>query len=137
MPKIWTLKDCFGSYGASGANQRWSWSARSQDGNTVVITLWKDLVRLENGVARYDSFNLESSGEWIDLLGNRERIENLIWARDNCDGLFRVVITIAEDTQAEPRKIEQCFPQPRMVMRIIELNESTGEFRAESVGTTP
>jgi hypothetical protein len=33
-----TLKDCFAHFGATARNPRWSWSAISRDGNTVVIT---------------------------------------------------------------------------------------------------
>src|ERR1019366_2706519 len=42
MPKKWGLAEAFAHFGATGRNQRWSWSARSADGKTVVITLWRD-----------------------------------------------------------------------------------------------
>jgi hypothetical protein len=71
--------------------------------------------------------------EWKDLPGNRERLENLIWARDHCGGRFRVVITVAEDVNARPRKIAKCFPQDKLIMQITKINEQTGEFRAEGV----
>jgi hypothetical protein len=83
----------------------------------------------------YDSFDLEGSGEWRSLPGNRERIEILKWARDRCDGLFRVVITVAKDVSAVPRSIIECFPKHNIVMRLLDLDENTGEFRAENVKT--
>jgi hypothetical protein len=127
------LAECFDTFGAKGANPRWSWSARSEDGKTVVLTLWKDGIRVQGQSVTYDSFDLEGSGEWQKRPGNRERIENLKWARDNCGGLFRVVITVAKDTAAIPRSIAECFPKPNLTMRLLDLNEQTGEFRAESI----
>ena len=128
-----TLSECFASYGARGKNPRWSWSARSPDGKTVVLTLWADQIKRGPGrTIIYDDF--DSTGEgWVERPGNRERLENLIHCRDYCDGLFRVVITKARDTKAVPRAIEDCFPRPDLLMRIDELNEMTGEFRAVSV----
>jgi hypothetical protein len=64
----------------------------------------------------------------------QQRLENLKWARDHCDGLFRVVITVAEDINSLPRKIARSFPQDRMLMKLLDFNEQTGEFRAINVG---
>lgn len=63
-----------------------------------------------------------------------ERIENLKWARDHCERLFRVVVTVAEDEAASPRKIRDAYPQERMIMKLVQLNEDTSEFRAVNVG---
>jgi hypothetical protein len=133
MAKKLGLADCFKRYGASGRNPRWSWSARSEDGKVVVLTLWKDGISVSNGVTTYDSFDPSGRAPWIDTPGNRERLENLKWARENCDGQFRVVVTVAKDVAAVPRAIADCYPQPNLIMRITELNEKTGEFRAVSV----
>jgi len=128
------LADCFAHFGATGKNQRWSWSARSDDGKVVVITLWQDFFDYRSHPIVYDTFGRSDLPEWNNP-GNRERLENLRWARDHCDGLFRVVITVAEDIKSSPRKIARCFPQDRMVMKLLDLNEQTGEFRAINVGT--
>jgi len=127
------LAECFKRYDAKGRNTRWSWSARSADGKTVVLTLWKDGISVSNGLTTYDSFSPDGRAAWIDTSGNRERLENLVWARDNCGGEFRVVITVAKDVNAAPRSIAECYPQPNLRMRITDLNEQTGEFRAVSV----
>ncbi len=123
------LSACFASFGAKGKNPRWSWSARSGDGTVVVITLWKDRLSFTNGDVVYDDRGIDK-GAWVDGPGNRERIENLIWAREKCDGYFRAVVTIAENVSAQPRRIADCYPQPRWNMKLVELNEATGEFRA-------
>lgn len=133
MPKKWRLAEAFAHFGAAGKNQRWSWSARSPDGKTVVITLWRDGLDYGSRPIVYDTFNRPDLYAWKDRLGNRERIDNLIWSRDHCDGLFRVVITVAEDVKANPRKIEDCFPKDEWLMKITDLDENTGEFRAISV----
>jgi hypothetical protein len=78
----------------------------------------------------YDTFKRANLQVWIDRPGNRERIENLIWARDHCNGLFRVVITVAKDPDAEPREIDECYPKDDWLMQITELDESTAQFRA-------
>jgi hypothetical protein len=75
----------------------------------------------------------EDAAEWIKRPGNRERLENLKWAKENCGGLFRVVIAKAKDVTARPRAIMECFPQPNLIMKIMELDEATGEFRAVSI----
>jgi hypothetical protein len=134
MPNNWGLAKAFAHFGAKGKNPRWSWSARSMDGKTIVITLWRDGLDFEAKPIVYDTFNRHDLYKWTDTQGNRERIENLIWARDHCDGHFRVVITVAEDVNAYPRKIENCYPKDDWLMKITALDEKTGEFRALKVG---
>jgi hypothetical protein len=46
------------------------------------------------------------------------------------------VITIAEDLNASSRKIAHCYPADRIVMKLLELDEKTGEFRAVNVGAS-
>ncbi len=42
--------------------------------------------------------------------GNRERIDVLRYARDKRNGEFRVIIAVAEDTNAETRKVRKPSP---------------------------
>jgi hypothetical protein len=129
MPKEWTLTDCFKEFGATPKNPRFSWSAVSADG-TVVVTLWKDQLDYTSKPITHDLFNREDLPDWINRPGNRDRIEHLRWAKENCDGWFRVIITVAKDENAKTRAIEKCYPLKDWWMRLIELNEETGEFRA-------
>jgi len=71
--------------------------------------------------------------EWTNKPGNRERLENLRWAMDHCGGLFRVVMVKAKNTEADPREIAECFPRDALVMKVTDLNEATGTFRAVAV----
>jgi hypothetical protein len=137
MPKNWRLAEALAHFGAAGKNPRWSWSGRSADGRTVVINLWRDRIRRDiNGQWLYDEFDrtdLEDPyrlSDWTQRPGNRERLENLIWARDHCEGHFRVIVIVAKDTGADPREIADCYPQDKLQMRITELDEQTGRFRA-------
>jgi len=134
VSKKWTLAECFKEYKATPSNPRWSWSARSEDGKTVVLTLWQDRLTVDKKTrqAVYDSRGQNVSA-WADRNGNRERLENLKWALDHCDGQFRVIITVAKDKNAIPREIVDLYPQVDWVMRITDLNENTGEFRAVSI----
>jgi len=129
-----TLSKAFESFGAAGKNQRWSWSARTSDDRTVVMTFWKDLIDFAASPISYSTFDSPRLHLWKNKPGNKERIENLKWARDHCDGLMKVVIIEAKDIHADSREIADCIVQRRMVMKLVELNEETGEFRAINVG---
>ncbi len=128
------LTAAFKEAGVTAKNPRWSWSARSEDGKVVVMTLWKDLIDYKAKPISYNTFDRENLSAWVDRLGNRERLENLKWVRNHCDGRFRVIITTAKDVKADRREIEDAHYQARMIMKLGELNEITGEFRAVNVG---
>lgn len=93
------------------------------------MTLWKDRFNYKASPVTYDDFGDEDLVEWTNSPGNRERIENLKWARDHCAGRFKVIVATAKDMNAYPRAIEQSYPA-KMIMRLTDLNENTGEFRA-------
>jgi hypothetical protein len=127
------LAAAFAHYGVAPKNPRWSWSARSKDGKTVVMTLWKDFFNYKSRPIVYEDYGEKNLDKWKNRPGNSERIENLIWARDHCGGLFKVVIAVAKDINVDPRSIAESYPQDRLVMRLIDLNEDTGEFRAVAI----
>jgi hypothetical protein len=109
---------------------------RSPDGETVVTTLWEDRLSYQAATVTYDVYDdvrREGAAAWVERPGNRERLENLVWARDHCNGVFRVVITKAKDVNASPREIAHCHPQDKLIMQIKDLNDQTGEFNARSV----
>lgn len=129
MAKEWTLAEAFSEFGCVGKNQRWSWSARSRDGKTVALALWTDRFSRRVKPMSYQEAT-DDDPEWAGRPGNRERLENLQWAVDHCGGLFRVIMVRAENTDVDPRKIEECFPRPDLIMRVEDLNQDTGQFRA-------
>jgi hypothetical protein len=130
MPRKWTRRECFEHFGASCKNPQWSWSAKSADGSVVVMCMWQDEIKREGDRMVYQSLTPRRGEQ--NRPGAKERLENLKWAREHCDGLARVVVMRANDTKADPRSIAECFPHDKLVMRITHIDEATGEFRAES-----
>lgn len=116
----------FEHFGTTPRNAQWSWSARNEATKTVVVTLWQDEFRRENDRLIYSrphgaALALASS------LGHREMIDNLTWARDNCDGALKVIIAHAKDRTSIPRSIAECHPS-KMKVRILELDDMTCAF---------
>lgn len=127
-----TLAECFAYFGAVCASRRFSKSAITQDGQTVVVAIWEDEVQREGDRVVYESRykpRLKGKVRGVDS----ELVANLKWALAHCFGLVRVVMLAAEDVTAEPRKIVCCYPDDRLVMRITGFDSRTRTFRAESV----
>jgi hypothetical protein len=134
MPELLSVRDAFGSFGAVPANDRWAWSARSPNGDVVVVTWWRDEIgRRPDGKLVYDCRNRPNLHLWQNRVGNRDRIRNLIHARDHCDGHFRIVWCKARDPREPTRVAVERYPDRTLWMKLIELNERTGEFLAEEV----
>jgi hypothetical protein len=127
--KKWTHTGAFKHFGTKPKNVRWSWSARSTDGKSVVATFWQDRFEKRGGRLVYD--RLAAPLDVSSRPGFSELMENLAWARDRCDGRLNVIIAIAKDTNAEPRSIRECFPSG-MVMRLRSLDTNSGAFVAEA-----
>lgn len=132
MAKKWTLSQSFERLGTVPKNKRWSWSGISADGKRVSVTLWQDL--FDNGTMIYRSIASGSEQGWVGSNGHLELIGNLKWARDHLDGEVSVIIAVARDKTASPRSIAECFPQPNLIMRVIELDENSGDFTLERIG---
>ncbi len=124
--------EAYASFGAELKNERWAWSGHSADETTVVVTLWQDKMRPVEGGIRYDIFDDPDLESWRTKRGNRERVRDLVLARDRCDGLFRVVVGRANDTGDAMLEGSLYEASPDLTMRLIDLDENTGEFSAES-----
>jgi len=122
----------YAHFGITLKNERWSWSGRTPDGSKVVLSIWRDEIDYKSRPPKCDYFGHSRLSIWIDKPGNRERIDNLIWARDHCGGLFGVVIASAVNPNAEPRKIAEAY-STNLTMRLLDLDERTAEFIAEMV----
>ncbi|WP_293811137.1 hypothetical protein [uncultured Bosea sp.] len=121
----------FDSYDVKPATPRWSWSGKSDDGKTVAVTCWQD--RFEKGIDLYRSHTHLGETGWQSRPGHNELILNLAWARDNCDGVVRIIIATPVDPNASPRSIKECFPQPDFSMSIVRLDEASGDFELERI----
>jgi len=134
--RLWTVIGAFDFFGTVPTNVRWAWSARSLDGKTIAVTWWKEeIARDSNGKLVWDTRNHPRLPEWERRIGNRDRIKNLAWARDHCDGLFRVVWCKAANLAARIPKAIARYPDKDLWMRLDPhcLNERTGEFFAQEV----
>lgn len=127
----WTKTSAFAHFGAKATNVRWGWSARSDDGATIVLTVWDDEFDVDDPSSVLDTFGHPTLAQWTHAKGNRDKIKNLLWTRENCGDLFRLIVATAEDVDAMPRKAVGFRPHTRL-MRLTDLDERTGEFRAVS-----
>ena len=131
MTKRWTKTEAFAEFNAQVSNPRQSWSARSTDGKTVVLTFWKDYFSYRSKPISYIDDKFPDCV--VQSPGNRERIYNIKWAIEHCGGVVSVVFVKARDETSIPREIEECYPQKKPKMRITKFNETTGYFQAEAV----
>lgn len=129
----WTFRDAFAEFGAKATNPRQTWSARNDADMIVVLTLWDDEGFDPAPGSVFSLFNRPTLPHWQNARGNRDRIKNLKFAQEHCDGLFRVVVVTAKDPDAVPRSARKLYPHPTKIMRLTKLDEETGEFSAVSV----
>jgi hypothetical protein len=131
MPRRWTHTEAFEHFGVVPRNIQWSWSARSEERRTVVVTVWQDQFFRRNGklLCEHPPF----AEQVRRRPGFGELMENLTWARDHCEGRLKVIIAKARDIGADPRSIETCFPS-KMTLKLIDFDPSTGAYTAESDG---
>ena len=122
-----TLTECFAHFGVPRAgNVRTWWSDRAPDGQ-VVITLWTDHFDAE--MVRFSILGRRDLPKWRDRQPNRHRAELL--KSVGVGGVFQSIIQRSADTTSHPRKTVERYIGP--LMRLTNLNETTGEFSAEEV----
>ena len=127
-------QDAFDRYGAKFRNIRWSWAGKAPDDSLVALTFWKDRLVYDKATKSFTYDDRQRiTDEDIDANGNVERKEYIRLALDRLDGIVHVVIAVAENVTARPRKAVDIYPAPGLKMRIMEFDETTGEFKAESV----
>jgi hypothetical protein len=130
MADKWTRTAAFRFYNAKPSNPNWSWSARSADGRTVVVTLWKHEFKGPAGKMVYAHSGL---GNWHEGNGSRTFSKDLVWALANCEGLVRVVVVTRLWSVSSRVRTAECYPQKNLLMRITHLNLKTGAFTLEQV----
>ena len=130
MANKWTRTAAFRFFNTKPRNPNWSWSARSADGLTVVVTLWKhELIGTAGSMVYYRP----DLGDWHRGNGSKFFFEDMAWALANCGGVVRVIVAV-RDPNAGPRvRAVECYPQKNLFMRITHLDPKTGAFRLEQV----
>ena len=88
---------------------------------------------VREGIDLYRSHTHLGETGWQSRPGHNELIRNLVWARDNCDGEVRIIIATPVDRNASPRSIRECYPRPDIRMRIVNLEEASGDFVLERI----
>jgi len=132
MMQTRNLSACFDFFGAARAARHFSGSAISQDGKTVVVTIWEDEIEERDGRVTYQSpYPPITQGQTVRI--SKKWITNLKWARDHCKNLVRVVVLVAENPLVRPKTLHSCYPHDTLVMRITHFDTRTGAFRAESI----
>lgn len=120
-----TLTEAYARQGATVRNPRRTWSAITDDGKAVVVTLWTDRF-LDVEQTRYSTFGLSGKG-WIDRPENRRRTEHLQNALSKHGGLFRSIIVTPSDGLHSSIVARRVGPE----MRVTKVDELTGRFEAE------
>jgi hypothetical protein len=70
---------------------------------TLVVTRWKEDVWEYRGRVIFDIRNHPQLPQWQRRQAHHERTANLVWARDHCGGLFRIVWLKAKDPNEGPQ----------------------------------
>jgi hypothetical protein len=127
IKNIMNHTEAFAYFGAIPRNVYWSWSARTSDGKSVVVTLWQHEFKGRAGAMTYSRSDRDG---WHDGAGYREFIDNLQWAIESCDSKVRVIIAVSKDR--ENPKISSCEPKD-WPMKVVSLNPETGAFVLEQI----
>ncbi|WP_156467582.1 hypothetical protein [Methylobacterium sp. Leaf102] len=125
----------FGAFGVKLKSVRGHWSGISSDGKVVVLALWGDELNYKTIPISYDCFDRPDYAEWGRLAGNTARKAHLRHSISECGSLFRVVIGHAKDKLQKINGNADYNPQLKLLMKITEFNDETGEFRAINVST--
>jgi hypothetical protein len=129
MGKI-TRTDAFKRFHVTLKNVQWSRSGRTSDGSSVIVALWRDRLKLVDGVITYKH---SMDDGWFKSPGQRELRDNLVWSRDKCGGIFKVVVVTAKDTSAIPREVASSDPEMRYDMVLMSLDEESGAFTSKCI----
>jgi hypothetical protein len=125
--KKFSHKTAFDYFGVQPRNYRWSWSARND--TSVVVTLWHDRFLCDDDGKLVYKAKMPIGEE--NKPGWRELVENLEFAQQHCGGKFKMILAVAEDVKAKPRRIRECWPDPDKTLKIRSFDAKTGGLIAD------
>tara|TARA_B110000967_G_C18491082_1_gene366828 strand:+ start:152 stop:571 length:420 start_codon:yes stop_codon:yes gene_type:complete len=129
-------KQAFAYFGISQKNEVWSWSGISDNQETVALTIWIDQCDWIKKDRKYVTSIFNKNNElWRDLPGNKERIEIIKYCINNLGSRFRAIFItpVKKGVFDETREIKSVRPYDKCFFKILEFNEITGEYTAESI----
>ena len=130
MATKWTHVQAFLALGTIPLNRFWSWSARSVDGRTVAVTLWREQLR---GLAGRMVCTRSDWGDWHQGNGSRAFFADLKWAVEHCGGIVRVVVAVRDPKALPQVRMAECYPCRNLYLRVVHFDRITGAFTLEQV----
>jgi hypothetical protein len=124
-----TRDKAFRQLGTKLKNPRRDLSARSTNGGTVAVSLWKDEIR---GPAGRMVCSRSGWGNW-NRSTYRGFLKNLAWALEHCGGIVRVVIVVRAEENILRVRTADCYPAKNLLMRVTHLDLVAGAFGLEQV----
>lgn len=130
-----TLRDAFAHFNdAVAANPVWAWAAQSPDGKTVVVTMWRDLLHVEDGHLVFEVGPPRTGEDWDRRRGHSDRTAKLRYVQDHCGNQFQGLIVEAANPSATVKSIRRIYRTDRSpVMRLERFDRERGTFTARSV----
>jgi hypothetical protein len=96
------------------ANPRNDWAAIKPDRSAVALTVWQDQIVKGQDPLFMDCRGAPNLAEWKDRQGNRKRILAIKHSLTHCDGMFDIILCVAADVKASPRKVATATYWSRM-----------------------
>jgi hypothetical protein len=132
MASKWTRTQAFRLYNTELCNP-YFWSARSGDGKTVAVSLWRDGFEGPAGRMVYDRSSME---DWYDGSVRRRFFEDLAWAIKHCGGIVRVIVAVRDLSAFPLVRTAECYPCKNLLMRVTHLDPVAGAFKLEQAAPT-
>ena len=128
MANEFTRTSAFAALGTTLLDRMRDWSARSDDGSIVALSIWRDEFDGRAGAMVYEKLD---TSDWRDGRGKERFFAELRRALDRCGGLVRIVVSVRDPNNAGRAK--ECYPAPRLLMRVTYLDVEERGFRLEQV----
>jgi hypothetical protein len=107
LTKAQTLAEAYAEGGFVRKNAYWSWSAVDPSRPAVALTIWEDQIQRGPDFWIVDPTAFRDVARWQHRNGNKERIRNIRYGLDQCDGWFHLVWIKAGDPEIEPRSVTE------------------------------
>lgn len=128
-----TFTEAYRQAGFQIKNPRNQWSARKSDGSAVAMTVWSDEIDKSAEPWVIDTHGHPAFDDWGGRTGNAIRKSDIAHALDACDCQVSLILCVAQDPKASPRKIKIARHWPERVGVLIpeRFDPETGHFRLE------